>query len=117
MPYNTKEKKYASQQAHRDRNHAKMWELLEQSECKDCGIRDPRLFDFDHMPEYEKLFDISRAVGGSTRSWNSIFLEIQKCEIVCANCHRIRTMERGNFKRSVSHLASVSALASNESKP
>lgn len=27
-------------------------------------------------------------------SWAAILLEIEKCEVVCSNCHRIRTAER-----------------------
>jgi YbgC/YbaW family acyl-CoA thioester hydrolase len=48
----------------------------------------------------DKSFNVSRAVSGSTRSWQTILKEISKCDIVCANCHRIRTQERGNYKRN-----------------
>jgi len=102
MPYNTKEKLYVAQQRHRDKNHNLMWQLLTRSECMDCKISDPRVLEFDHRPEEEKNFDIARSVSGSTRSWKLIEKEIQKCDIVCANCHRIRTMERGNYKRNLS---------------
>ena len=103
MAYKNKQDLYAAQQKHRDRNHQNMWEILEKSSCIDCGIKDARVLEFDHRPEEEKKFDISRAISGSTRSWQSIKLEINKCDIVCSNCHRIRTMERANYKRNKSY--------------
>lgn len=93
---------YAAQQRHRDRNHKKLWELLLKSKCLDCGNKDPRVLEFDHRPDESKNFDISKAISGSTRSWKLISLEIEKCDIVCSNCHKIRTMERGNYKRFTS---------------
>lgn len=101
MPYKDIKVKYASQAAHRQRNFDRLWELLCSSSCKDCGISDPRVLEFDHLPEFDKKFDVARAVCGSTRSWKAIQLEIDKCEIVCANCHRVRTGIRGNFQRAI----------------
>ena len=103
MPYNTKEKLYAAQQKHRDKNHNNLWNLLLKSKCLDCGNSDPRVLEFDHKPSETKSFDIARAVSGSTRSWGKIKKEIEKCDVVCSNCHKIRTMERGNYKRFVSY--------------
>lgn len=102
MPYNTKEKLYASQERYRNKNHENLWNLLIKSQCLDCNIDDPRVLEFDHRPSEDKSFDISRAISGSTRSWKLIQEEINKCDIVCSNCHRIRTMERGNYKRNIS---------------
>ena len=103
MPYRNKEDQYARQQLHRDKNAAKLWELLKESSCKDCGSKDPRVLEFDHLGD--KSFNVSRAVSGSTRSWKLIQEEINKCDIVCANCHRIRTQERGNYKRNQAFVA------------
>ena len=103
MGYKNKEDLYKVQQRHRDRNHSHMWEILIKSSCIDCGTTDPRVLEFDHRVSEEKSFDISRAVSGSTRSWRLIEEEIKKCDIVCSNCHRIRTLTRGNYKRNVSY--------------
>lgn len=103
MVYKNKQDLYNAQQRHRDKNHSKMWEILEKSCCMDCGIKDPRVLEFDHRLNENKKFDISRAVSGSTRSWNLIKQEIDKCDIVCSNCHKIRTMTRGNYKRHKSY--------------
>lgn len=61
--------------------------------CKDCGNKDVRVLEFDHLPEFEKSNDISTMVGNSC-SLKSLEEEINKCEVVCANCHKIRTIER-----------------------
>jgi hypothetical protein len=64
------------------------------SGCVDCGYRAHHVaLDFDHLPEFEKLFDISRALW---RPRKTLGAEIAKCEVVCSNCHRIRTYERAN---------------------
>lgn len=99
MPYKDKEVMYARQATHREKNFQEMWALLAASECMDCRLQDPRVLQFDHRPGVEKRFSIASAVGNSTRSWALIQTEIDKCDIVCANCHIIRTATRGRFKR------------------
>ena len=104
-----KVKQYARQEIHRKNNHANLWKLLSNSECADCNIRDPRVLEFDHLRD--KKFNVSRAVSGSTRSWETILSEIDKCDIVCANCHRIRTQERGSFQRHISFSSQKSSIS------
>ena len=55
--------------------------------CSRCKIKDVRVLDFHHKNEQHKLFTI----GGFRRSvgFERIQAEVKKCEIVCANCHRI----------------------------
>jgi hypothetical protein len=58
--------------------------------CTDCGYRThPEALDFDHVDG--KRFTISRAVA---HSWDDLLAEIDKCEVVCSNCHRVRTAQR-----------------------
>ena len=60
--------------------------------CADCGIEYPYyVMDFDHV--LEKKFLINKYVKGGP-SLKSLQLEIDKCEVVCSNCHRIRTYNR-----------------------
>lgn len=65
--------------------------------CTDCGgVFDPVCMEFDHMPDKPKCFGIS----GNWR-WKSLdatAAEIEKCEVVCANCHRLRTFKKRAFK-------------------
>lgn len=61
--------------------------------CVDCGNTDGRVLDFDHLPDFEKTIGIANAVGLGW-SMNRIMIEVEKCEVVCSNCHRIRTFDR-----------------------
>lgn len=92
-----KEVKYRSMAKYREKNQLRLWELLLRSSCKDCGEKDPRVLDFDHLGD--KKFEISQMVNRHTRSWKAIEEEMAKCEIVCANCHRKRSFARGNTWR------------------
>ncbi|MBI4057790.1 hypothetical protein HY405_00500 [Candidatus Microgenomates bacterium] len=57
--------------------------------CADCGKEYPYyVMDFDHRNTKEKLGDISHAMSWSIEK---IKREVRKCDVVCANCHRIRT--------------------------
>jgi hypothetical protein len=59
--------------------------------CMDCGIRyPPAAMDFDHV-RGKKLFGLNEA---HNRAIQSVKDEMAKCDVVCANCHRIRTYKR-----------------------
>ena len=61
--------------------------------CVDCGYnKHYAALDFDHLSE-DKLFNLgsSTAKGAGMKR---VTEEIAKCEVVCANCHRIRTITR-----------------------
>jgi hypothetical protein len=59
--------------------------------CADCKKTYPaHVMDFDHV-RGKKLFDISKMPDYPRRK---IAEEIAKCDLVCANCHRIRTFSR-----------------------
>lgn len=61
--------------------------------CADCGYCEhPSALEFDHLPQFEKTQMISRLVLGNR---GPLVAEIAKCEVVCANCHRVRTATRG----------------------
>lgn len=61
--------------------------------CMDCGYKThPAALEFDHLPNTEKLFNIGEEVG--KRSRQQLWEEIAKCDVVCANCHNIRTSIR-----------------------
>ena len=62
--------------------------------CADCGYNEhPAALDFDHLPGYKKDFTIGAQM---IRNMDRIWEEVAKCEVVCANCHRIRTVQRLN---------------------
>jgi hypothetical protein len=63
------------------------------SGCVDCGYKEhPRALDFDHIGT-DKTANVGVMV--HNRVARAVVLaEIAKCEVVCANCHRIRTWKR-----------------------
>jgi hypothetical protein len=65
--------------------------------CVDCGEADPIVLEFDHLRD--KSFAIGRAL--TRRRWEAILEEMEKCEVVCANCHRRRTSQRRGAFRTV----------------
>lgn len=67
--------------------------------CADCGYNtDAYALQFDHINGDKKknVSDLIRSDYG----WRTIVEEIQKCEVVCANCHAIRTKLRGQHYSS-----------------
>jgi hypothetical protein len=73
-------------------------DLKTKTPCVDCGINYPYyVMDFDHVRGV-KHANVMELV--STLSKKRIDQEIAKCEIVCSNCHRIRTHMRKMAKRN-----------------
>src|SRR5216684_4519004 len=68
-------------------------DVLKNVPCIDCKkYFPPECMDFDHV-RGEKEFVVSLS---NRRSWSGLLKEIEKCDIVCSNCHRIRTRKRRN---------------------
>src|SRR6266702_860726 len=60
---------------------------LKNKPCTDCGGTFPACcMDFDHLGD-DKQFSVGKGLFGSKAK---LLAEISKCELVCANCHRIR---------------------------
>jgi hypothetical protein len=61
------------------------------SECVDCKISYPEtpyvVFDFHHLDPSKKDVGWQKL---RLRSWDKIKLELDKCDLLCSNCHRIR---------------------------
>lgn len=67
--------------------------------CADCGIAYPYyVMQFDHLGESPKLFELSNA---RDKSLAAVQFEIEKCDVVCANCHAERTHQRRVFAGEV----------------
>lgn len=68
--------------------------------CYDCGVEFPwYIMEFDHC-RGEKRNDIAKMVHAPV-GVEALMLELQKCDVVCANCHRSRTYERLGFRDAV----------------
>ncbi len=60
--------------------------------CVDCGKTDPMILTFDHV-RGEKRDNVADMVLKGL-SVAAIAEEISKCDVVCFNCHSLRTQER-----------------------
>jgi hypothetical protein len=59
--------------------------------CADCGYKERAIaLDFDHLRDKTQIIAHCRTIHRASE-------EMEKCEVVCANCHRIRTEDRGTF--------------------
>ena len=60
------------------------------NKCLDCGLETEyaEVYEFHHLDPTKKDFSI--AYKGHTKSWEKIKIELDKCIMLCANCHRIR---------------------------
>lgn len=74
--------------------------LLESTPCMDCGIKDMIVLQFDHRDPKEKALDISDAISRGRLS--KLQKEVEKCDVVCANCHIKRTAKSFGSWRLVS---------------
>jgi hypothetical protein len=98
-------------QRHREKRLARTYErkaaihdyiqnMKNQLHCVDCSQRHPATLHFHHRNSEDKVFNISDAVY-SGFSLDRIKKEIQKCIVLCANCHAIRHYNmRGKKKTS-----------------
>lgn len=70
-----------------EKHYAWLNEIKSKAGCSRCGTKDPRVLDFHHRKGEDKAFSI----GGVRREvgFDKLKVEIEKCVIVCANCHRI----------------------------
>lgn len=81
------------------KNRIKLFEYLNGHPCIDCGNDDPIVLEFDHRDDVDKLYDISAII--RDRKWETIKAEIDKCDVRCANCHRIRTAKQLGYYKGI----------------
>lgn len=66
--------------------------------CKRCQYRQhPAALDFHHRDGEKKEFSLAEAFNGGY-GMARILAEIEKCDVLCANCHRIDTYEHAVLK-------------------
>lgn len=96
-----RERKRLNEEARRNRLRNELFAYLKEHPCVDCSEADIVVLEFDHLRDKE--FNIA---DGFSRSynWTRILKEIEKCEVVCANCHKRRTAKRGNWAKLLAQL-------------
>ena len=90
--YKDRAREYSDQQRDRLRS---IKDEAKSVPCADCGVQyPPYVMDFDHVTGGPKRFNLANAPRAAV-STATMQTEIDKCEVVCANCHRERTHNRG----------------------
>ncbi len=79
---------------------AKMLDYLKDKSCVICGENDIRTFEFDHLDPKTKSFSITRGINHGP-TWEVVMSEINKCRILCANCHKKHTASQQNWYKAV----------------
>lgn len=54
----------------------------------------------DHIDHLDKSFNISNNWG---LSWDKLVVELDKCQLLCADCHLQKTLEEGSFAKGSSN--------------
>ena len=101
VEHHREKRKKESNDAHarnRDRNRGYVYEVLSTSQCLDCGYGNWLALQFDHRNPAEKVMDVSVLMSAGV-GLARLKTEIAKCDVVCANCHTIRTMKANNSWR------------------
>ncbi len=74
----------------RDKINDFLCQYLSKNPCVDCGERDIRVLEFDHKGTAIKIKAVS-SLARIQRPLHELQIEIDKCDVRCANCHRRKT--------------------------
>lgn len=109
MPYKNREQRLAAQKKHYEANKIRyrsnqynrrlekaawFFELKKTLKCEQCGENHPACLQFHHRDPLEKEGMVSKFVGAGY-SEDVIRKEIEKCEVLCANCHAKKHWQEG----------------------
>jgi len=84
----------------KDDKAEKVFNYLKEHPCVDCGESDPVVLEFDHRDLTTKRLAIAQMIE-RRYSWQTIVVEIEKCDVRCANCHRRKTSRQFGHRRSL----------------
>jgi len=84
-----------SSMARKHRNRSHIYAYLSQHPCESCGEDDPVVLDFDHLRNKHREVTVIATFGG----WADLLAEIEKCRVLCANCHRRHTARQAGRLR------------------
>jgi len=80
-------------QKHRRAIKYKLIEEIHGTKCVECGLDDKIIMDLNHIDPTTKLFNIGGWSAGDT---DVLIKEIKKCELICPNCHRLKTITQSD---------------------
>ena len=90
-----KERQKKKMREYKDAVYTKMYTYLQNHPCVDCSEDNILTLEFDHITQ--KTYTVGAML--QRYSWEKMLEEVKKCEVVCANCHSIRTATRQNGRR------------------
>lgn len=98
IQYSKNKKYYLDRNREQRAKNRKLYtELKSNTPCAKCGGHFPNcVMDYDHKDPSSKKMCVAQMMG---YSWKVILEEIAKCELLCANCHRIKTYETTNRQK------------------
>lgn len=76
------------------------WRYKKLCGCKNCGNKNPVVLEFDHIDRKSKIRPVSHLINEGY-SLSVVKEEIRKCDVLCANCHRIRTAKQLNYHKQI----------------
>lgn len=77
-------------------------------ECHDChGVFSPIVYHFDHRDPLAKVGSVLTLARGTDKV--AFEVEFEKCDLVCANCHAVRTSESDEVKAKITAGRSAAA--------
>lgn len=82
------------------------WLNEQDLQCERCGASHPAVIVFHHRDPAQKKYNVAHIKGGAV-SFEAFINEVEKCNVLCANCHRIH---------HYNERAQVNPLATNQSK-
>jgi hypothetical protein len=90
--YRSNKRQYLDRNARVNARHRAIIRSAKSQPCVDCGVEYPYyVMDFDHREGATKSFILSDVPRATSKT---LLREIEKCDVVCANCHRERTHQR-----------------------
>lgn len=104
-----KERIARNNQITRGENRRKLLEYLSHEACVDCGLTDMVALEFDHHDPTQKVRDVSTMVQKGF-AWTTVLREMSKCDIVCANCHRVRTAHQFSWHKIAPRIVTLPVL-------
>ena len=103
LPYKERSKKHKKE--YYKRNIKFVSDYLKNHPCEICGEIDIVVLDFHHRNPEDKAFSIG-AICSSGISVDRLQNEIEKCQVVCANCHRRITAAKEEWAKHVYQIES-----------
>jgi hypothetical protein len=97
-PQQKKERQNEYKQKVRRNTRIMVLRYLHQKGCECCGCKDPRVLEFDHLDPKKKKASIAVLISqGYSWANEKLRREIRKCRVLCANCHRLHTIEQQGY--------------------